>query len=62
MCSSEANYIFNPTVNDDAISVGGILLTDLSTTEAITSLGHTLNFIESWIQSFKKTFIQKIMI
>ena len=52
MCSIEAYNKLNPIGNDYAISGGSILLTDVSTTEALTSLGDILNFVDSWIQPF----------
>ena len=50
MCYIEAYYIFHTTGNEDASSCGGILIIYGSTTDAIKSLSHTLNFIDSWLQ------------
>ena len=45
------------TGNDVSSSGGGILMLYDSTTEALTSLGHTLNFIYSWIQYIEKKYL-----
>ena len=50
ICSSEAYDRFHPTGNGDTSSGGGRPLPCKSTTEALTSIVHTLNFIDSWLQ------------
>ena len=50
MCSIKAYVRIHPTGNDDASSGGGRLFPDESSTEALPTLGHILNFIESWLQ------------
>ena len=50
MCSIEAHYRDNPTVNYDASSGGGIPLTPESTEDLLVLLGLRINFIGSWIK------------
>ena len=59
MCSIEAYYRLYTTCNDYASSGGGRLLPNVLTTDAQVSLGYTLNFIGSWLQSFKKNIFSK---
>ena len=47
--------------NDDAIIGGDRTLPGGSTTDALNSLGHTLNFIYSWLQPLKHNYYQKTM-
>ena len=49
MCSIEAHDRLYPIGNYDKISGGSILLPYDSTTEVLTSLGRTLNIIDSWL-------------
>ena len=59
MFSIEAYDIMHPPVNEYASNGGGRPLTDGSTIDALVSLGITLNFINSWLQSFKKHIFSK---
>ena len=52
----EALQAFYPIWNYNEGSGGGILMPDGSTRDAIKPLGHTINFIYSWLQSFEETF------
>ena len=58
MCSIEAYDIVCLTVNYYASSGGGISPPDEPTTDALVSLGITLNIIETCLKSFKKNYIQ----
>ena len=49
----------HPAENDDASSGGGRPLMDDSTKEVLVSLGITLNFIYSWLQSSMKIVFRK---
>ena len=59
MCYIEAFDILHPACNYNSSISGGIPLTDGSTTDVLKSLGHTLNFIQSWIQSFEANYSQQ---
>ena len=57
MFSIEYHYIDHPTANDDAISDGDIPLPPDSKKTVLVSFGLTLNFIDSWLQSFKTNYL-----
>ena len=59
MCSIEAHYREQLTVNDDSISGGDIILKFNSTKSELLSLGTTLNFIEIWIKPLKENICIK---
>ena len=56
MRSIEAYDTLYQTGNENSSSGGDRLLTDASKTDALKSLGYTLNLIYSWLQSFKNNY------
>ena len=61
MCYIEAYEKLHLEYNDDAIIGGGRPLIDGSTTDTLISLDHTLNSIDSWIQSFEENYYLRTM-
>ena len=59
MCSIKAHEKLLPMCDWSATSVGGRLIPNGSTIYVLLSLLHTLNFIDSWLQSFEKTMLGK---
>ena len=51
----------HPIVNDNASSGCGRLIPPDSTMDALVSLGLTQKFIDSWLKSFKKNYLQRTM-
>ena len=62
MFSIEAHGIYHPTINDDTGNGDWIPLPSNSTKYALISLVLTLNFIESWIKSFKDNYLHRTTI
>ena len=62
MCSTDAYERINPTENDDASGGGGRPLSQNSTEDVLVSLWLTLNFVDPWLQSFKKNNLHQITI
>ena len=58
-CSIEAHERYHKTINYDASSGGGIPIPYNSKKDVLVSFGLPLNFIESWIKSFKTIFMRK---
>ena len=56
MCSIKVYEKLHQLYSDSASSGGSIPLPDGSTKYISVSLGNTLNFIESWIQSFQESY------
>ena len=56
ICSIGYHGIMHPTVNYDENSVGGIPLPPDSTEYVLVLLGLTMNLVDRWLQSFKKSF------
>ena len=52
MCSFDAYDKENVTITSDASSGDGITMPSTSSKESIYSLGHTIYFIENWLQLF----------
>ena len=50
MCSVDAYGKENVPMPSDAISGGGRQIPSMSSKKALYSLGHTINFIENWLQ------------
>ena len=61
ICSIEAYEKLYQTYVDSASIGGGILISDGSKINVIVSPGHTLNFVESWIQSFEGKYSNRTM-
>ena len=60
MCSIEDHDRNNPTLNYDTSNYGsGGPLPAESTTDESVLLGLTMNFIGSWLQLFKKNYLQQ---
>ena len=56
MCYITVNNKQQPTYVDDTISGGGWVIPENATTEALQSLGATLNFIYCWRQKFQNNY------
>ena len=59
MCSIDSHFMMHTTGNDDASSVGVRSIPPGSTEDVLVSLGITLKFIYSWIQSFKTNYLHQ---
>ena len=62
MCYIEACGKFHSTCADSASSGGVILMKNGSTQYTLILIGHTLNFIDSWLQSFEGKYYKQTMI
>ena len=56
LCSVDTYFIIHSSVPDYVSSSGEIQLKITSSADAIESLGHTINFIYSWIQCFSENY------
>ena len=57
MCFIDAYDKQHPSYVDDVSSGGGNVLTPNATTEALVSLGETIDFINFWLKYFDHTFL-----
>ena len=56
MCAVDEYTRINLPVPDDRSSGGGILLKTTLYTDALESIGHTINFIDNWFQCFGENY------
>ena len=52
MCDVDAYYRIHSSRPDNIDSVGGIPAPNTSSIDALEPLGHTINFINNWLQCF----------
>ena len=62
MCSIGEYYKLHPMCDDSSSSVNSIPIPDGSITDYMVLLGHTLNGIDIWIQSFEENYDIQTMI
>ena len=62
MCSIDSYYKYHSKFSDSVISCDDIPIPDVSTIDALASLGNTLNLVDSWLQSFEENYYQQTMI
>ena len=59
MCSVDAYNKEHVLMTSDASSVGGRPMTSKPSKKALYSLGHTINFIDNWLQCFDDNYHNK---
>ena len=59
MCSIDAHEKQHPSYVDDVLSGGGNTLPSNSSTEALSSIGETIGFIDFWLKFVDRNYLSR---